>query len=137
MNPTLRVVLAVLAGVLFGGLVVAGVEAANGLIHAMPEGLDRSDPGAMRAFVAGLPALAFVLLLVGWLLGTFLGGALAVRMAGQRPALVAGIVGGVILAATVMNLVMLPHPIWVVIGAVVGIPAAAWLAGRTLPGPTA
>ena len=85
---------------------------------------------AMRAYVAALPVGALAAVVAGWWLGTFAGVWAAVVVAAQRPRLHAGIVIGVLLLATVANLVMLPHPLWMTVLGPLGILAAGWLAMR-------
>jgi hypothetical protein len=41
------------------------------------------------------------------------------------------LVGALILAASVMNFVVLPHPTWFIVATLVGVPLSAWLTGRT------
>ncbi len=44
----------------------------------------------------------------------------------------AGAIGGLVLAATVANLVMLPHPAWVAVVGPLGIVVATWLAAEVV-----
>jgi hypothetical protein len=46
--------------------------------------------------------------------------------------LAAAIVGAVVLAATVANLAMIPHPTWFAVVGVAGIVLAAFVAGRIM-----
>ncbi|MGH9371321.1 MAG: hypothetical protein ACRD15_07315, partial [Vicinamibacterales bacterium] len=69
-----------------------------------------TDPTAIRAHVAQLPLGAFLFVLGAWSLGSFLGAWLAARLAPRKQLAHGLIVGAPFLAASVANLVMLPHP---------------------------
>ena len=73
----------------------------------------RDSPARVRAAIAALPTGAFAMLLVAWSLGALAGASVAAVMARGRPRRAALIVGAVLLAATIANLVMIPHPAWV------------------------
>ncbi|MDX1380475.1 MAG: hypothetical protein R3233_05110 [Xanthomonadales bacterium] len=130
MNQAARSVLAAFTGIIVAVLIVWGVEALGHVVYAPPADLDFNDAEAMRAFIQTLPPGAFAFVLGGWLLGTLVGGWIAGLIAKRRPLLFAGIVGAVILAGAVFNLLFIPHPTWFSIAAVLGIPAMAWLASR-------
>lgn len=125
-----RAILAVVAGCVLSVLVVAGLEALGHQIYPPPAGVDLRDPAAMRTVIARMPAGAFVILVSGWILGAGLGAWLATRLSGTGKAWPGGVVGGVTLAATVINLFTIPHPVWVVVAALIGIPLAAWVGIR-------
>jgi uncharacterized protein YacL len=57
------------------------------------------------------------------LCGTFA----ACKIGTAKPIVFAGVVGGLMLIATVANLIMIPHPLWFSILGVVGVIVAAWL----------
>jgi hypothetical protein len=123
-----------IAGILVGIVIaVASVFAIEQIVHLFapaPPGFDMRDPEQVRARVSSLPATAFLLVLLGWVLGTGLGSWAAVRISrtGMRwPGLA---VGAAIVAATLYNLVTIPHPIWFAAIALIGIPIASWLGAR-------
>jgi hypothetical protein len=87
----------------------------------------------MRAYVAGLSIGPIAWVLLAWVLGTFVGGVVAIRIAPTRPVLMAGGVAGMILLGAVMNLVTIPHPIWMVLATGLFVPAAAVAAVATMP----
>jgi hypothetical protein len=71
-----------------------------------------------------------LVLLIGWVAAAAAGAFVATRLSpgrGQAPGL---IVTALLLAATIVNLRSIPHPVWVSAGAIVLIPAAGWVAAR-------
>ena len=56
----------------------------------------------------------------------------AALIAGTQPVAFAAVVGAVVLAATVANLMMLPHPTWFAFTGVAGVVVAAYIAGKAV-----
>ena len=72
-----------------------------------------------------IPAGALWFVLLAWALGSFAGGWLATLLAKHRSRMHALIVGGVLLLAGVVNMLMLPHPTWFrIVGVLLFLPAA-------------
>ena len=110
MNPRIRAALAILAGVVVGGLVIGLIEMASP--YRPPEGLDLNDRTALGNWISTLPFGAFGLLLVAYFLGSMAGGFVTnwiARPTTYRPALSTGFALFVVGA---INLVTIPHPVW-------------------------
>lgn len=130
-----RVVLGVMAGVLVAGLAILLVESLGQVFYSLPPGIDRADPEAMRRAIAALPPAAFVFVVGAWILGAAAGGWVAVRTAARAAVWPGLVVGCLVLLGVAYNVTQLPHPVWAIVIAVVGVPLAAWLgARRALPG---
>lgn len=132
MQGTIRSVLAGIVGVV---VALATVTIGEGIGHAIyppPPNLDFSNQAALREFVAGLPIGALLFVVGSWIAATIAGGAVAGAIACPRAMTLALVVGGVILAASIVNLALIPHPAWFAVVALAGIPLAAWMTGRTL-----
>lgn len=129
MNPKLRAVLGIVTGVITAAIVITLIETIGRAMHPWPEGLDFRDTEGMRAYVAGLPTSALVLVVTGWTIGAYVGGVVGASIARRPdPRLVTFSVAGVILAASLFNLFTLPHPAWMLPAAALAIPLAAVLA---------
>ena len=98
---------------LIGGVItVAVVESISSAMHPFPAEFDQTDMDQVRQFVASLPALAFVLVLLAHLLGALAAGFIFrfVARDNWRPAI--WILGGFFTFFGVMNLIVIPHPHW-------------------------
>ena len=73
--------------------------------------------------------------MIAWVVGTFSGSLVASKLGTANPLIFAGIVGGLILAATIANLIMIPHPLWFSIVSLIAIAATAWFAAKVASGP--
>lgn len=108
----LRSVVALLAGVLGGGLVVGAIEMISSLFHPLPEGLDPMDRKAMAEHARSLPVTAFAMVLVAWCGGCFSAGFLARRLAPQRSMAPAAVACLILVAMILAMLIMIPSPLW-------------------------
>ena len=123
-----RKFLAGLAGVVTSLVFIALIESASHLLYAGDEMPDTHDPKVIAAYVAAMPLGAFLSVLLAYVAGTFVGGWTACKVAGEKPRLYAGIVGGFVLLFAAANFAMIPHPDWFKASCVIAIPIAAWLA---------
>ena len=113
-------VLAGVVGVLAGGITIALVE---WLGHQWFGTAQLTAPATI-----GTPLFAAVL--VGWVLGAGVAARVATAWSGGRSAVPGLVVAGVLLAGSVATMLSFPHPVWVVAGALLLMPAAAWLGAR-------
>lgn len=121
-NALVRQVLGVIAGVIVGGLVVFVVELIGHSLFPPPAGTDLSDPEAVKRLISTLPTGALIMVLVGWLLGSFAGAWTANRIA--RTTIAGWIVAGLFVLLTAYNFTIIPHPAWMM-AAGIAIPLAA------------
>ncbi len=122
MNPNLKRVLAVFAGIVLGFFIVFAWEAIGYRLFPPPPGinLDQLTPEQM---MQALPFGAKLWVVAGWGVATLAGSLLAARISGVATS--GWIVGVFFLISTVANLFSLPHPAWM------------WIAGIALPMPIA
>jgi len=126
-----RTILGVLAGLVVAWLVMSLCEFGSLALHRPPPGLDLRDPEALALHIASAPLSAMLLVLAGWVLGAFLGGWVAARIARHRLA-AALVIGALVVLGVIANNLMIPHPLWMTItGIALPIPAA-WLAASRL-----
>ena len=123
-----RYVGAVIVGAVVAFGVVFGIEKVGHSMYPPPPGVDFSNAEALRGYIESAPSGALMWVLAAWVVATLAGGIAAGRIARSRPGVVSAMVGLVILIAAVVNLVMIPHPTWFWVSAVLAIPAAALLA---------
>lgn len=133
MPPVARSFFAVMAGMIVAVTVVSVCDLAAGTLHPVPAGFDLRDVEQMKAHMASAPASAMLVVLLGWILGPFAGGFVASRVAARSRRQYAWVIAGVLLAATISNLLSIPHPAWMVVAALVGVPAAGWFASQLAP----
>ena len=123
-----RNILGVLAGVAVAILAVMAGEFVLHVLVPLPMP-DPADAAAMEALMASAPLAAKWGLVVVYFVATALGAFTATRITVRVWS--GWVVMAVMMAATVANFVMLPHPAWLMIAALVLIGAGGWLGIRT------
>lgn len=115
-----RTILGMLVGVVVAIAVIIAVETLGHRFYPPPPGLDITNPAneaAFAAFVAGMPVAGKLIVLLAWLLGTFVGALAAAKVARHQTA-AALLVALVVIAAVISMTFKLPHPLWLVVGGV-------------------
>lgn len=131
MNPKIRVILAVIAGIVAGSIIIFIVQMASP--HQPPADLDITDKTKFAEWVNSLPMSAFLIVLLSYFLGSVAGGWVANKIAAPtyyRPALVAGF--GLFVMGLI-NLITIPHPMWFAIVSSLLYFLGAWVGGRMVP----
>jgi hypothetical protein len=125
MPPILRSILAVLAGIIVGFVVVAALEFLDTTLFPLPAGLDLHDTAAMKQAMAHAPLAALILVLVGWGISALLGSWVAARIARAPKVLHGMIVGIFLLGAAITDMLEFPHPVWFwICGLLIFLPAS-------------
>ena len=120
---------AAVLGIIAAGGIVAVVEALGHAVYPIPPDIDFEDPVQFGIYVQSLPIGAFLFVAGGWTLGTLGGGLLACFIAKEKPFVYSTIIGGFVLVATIANLIMIPHPLWFSISAVIAIAVITYVTG--------
>ncbi|NVJ65285.1 MAG: hypothetical protein HWE16_02265 [Gammaproteobacteria bacterium] len=123
-------ILAVIIGLLVGGLVIMGIESINMLRFPWPEGLTLEDKEAFNAYVQSLPISALMTVLLAHIAGALVAGFLSTKIAGVNQLTLAIICGVILLIGAIVNLVMISHPIWFMVVNVLSIIPAAILGAK-------
>jgi hypothetical protein len=126
-----RNVLAVLVGILVGGLVNMGLILAGPLVVAPPAGVDMTTAEGLQAGLALLEPRHFVFPWLAHALGTLAGAWLTARLAVSHHRHLALLVGVFFLVGGIMAATMIPAPTWFLALDLVGayLPMA-WLGAR-------
>ena len=125
-----RSILGIVAGILAAFVLVLAIETAAFPLFPQPEGMDPRSADSVREHLSEIHPGSFVMVLVAWTAAAIGGPWVARRIAGDAPAWPSLTVGLLFLALCVYNLIVVPTPIWVTIGAIVLIPVATWLGLR-------
>jgi hypothetical protein len=122
-----KIILGIVVGLVVAVAAVMGGEFLLHIIHGGPTP-DMNDAAAMQAMMAATPLSMKLAIVAIYFLAALLGGLAAARVSG-RP-WTAWVIAVVLLAATIANYLMLPHPVWMVAASVGVIALAGWLASR-------
>ncbi|HYE29470.1 MAG TPA: hypothetical protein VEA61_14720 [Allosphingosinicella sp.] len=112
-----RVIVGIVLGIVTAFVTVFAIDMIGHQIYPLPSDLNMYDPEAVGAFITTMPAGALAMVVIAWLVGAFDGGVIAVLI--SRRAWTVWPVAAAVAAAGVVNVLIIPHPVLLQIGAVV------------------
>jgi len=112
MNPILRNILAVIAGLFIGGVVNNILILISGSIIPAPNGADVSTREGLVAAMPFFEPKNFIFPFLAHALGTFAGSAATIKIASSNKTKLAFIVGAFFLLAGIIMITILPSPVW-------------------------
>jgi len=122
-------VLGLIAGLGAMALSVFLVEGLGHILWPPPEGVDLKDPEQLKAIISTIPFGAKLFVMIGWAVGALVGGLVAVRISRKR--WTAWVISAAMLGLTAITLFMIPHPVWMIAGAIAIPICAALITSRT------
>lgn len=125
-----RRILGLLAGIVVTAVLVGVVESLGHLVYPPPEGLDLTNPESLKAYMSAVPIGAMLSVLVAWAVGTMAGAGLAGVIARDKECLLGTILGALFLIGAIVNMAMIPHPLWFWIAGILVFPLAAFVGIR-------
>lgn len=131
MKNFLRALLAVIVGLVGGGLVNMGLLLLGAQVFPPPAGVNVSDPESIRASVHLFEAKHFVFPFLAHALGTLAGATLAYLVAGNHRRAYAYAIGILNLAGGIAAATMIPAPVaFIALDLIVAYLPMAWLGAR-------
>ena len=112
MNPILRNVLAVVAGIIVGGVINMGLIYLGPVIIPPPEGADMTTMEGIKAAMPQMETKHFIMPFVAHAIGTLSGAYTAARLAYSNHFRLAVGIGFFFLVGGVMAAIQLPSPLW-------------------------
>ena len=108
-------VLAVFVGIMVGGLAVWAVEMLGHYFYPPPANFDFSDKFALEAFITNAPFGSKLFIILGYALGSFVGGLITELIAQGKTLATPLITGTFLMIAGIINMTDIPHPLWMAI----------------------
>jgi hypothetical protein len=112
MNPILKNILAVIAGILIGGALNMGIIMISGSIIPPPDGADLTTMEGLKASMHLLQPKHFIMPFLAHALGTFSGALITATIAANHKMKFALGISLWFLLGGVINIFMLPSPTW-------------------------
>lgn len=131
MNPILKNIFAFVAGFILGSIVNMGIIMVSGSIIPPPDGADVTTMEGLLESMHLFEPKHFILPFLAHALGTLIGALVAAKIASTNKMKFALAIGFIFLAGGIVNVIMLPSPLWFSIVDLAGayIPMA-YLAGK-------
>lgn len=112
MHPILRNVLAIIAGVVIGGLVNGGLISISGSIIPLPAGVDPNDVNSLAENMHLFEMKHFIMPFLAHALGTLVGAFVAASIVVNNKMMFGVVIGIFFLVGGVMASMMIPAPTW-------------------------
>ena len=112
MNPIVRNILAVIVGVVVGGLVNGGIISISELVISPPEGVDVTTMEGLKAGMHLFEPKHFIMPFLAHALGTLVGAAVAGLIAASHKMKFALGIGAFFLIGGIAMVFMVPSPTW-------------------------
>jgi hypothetical protein len=120
MKVALRGIAGVLTGLIVAFVLVFALELFSAVVHPFPEGVEQTMEEMCR-HVENYPQWILAVAVAAWAVTALLSTWVAKKIGNVYSALIVGLL---LLAALVMNLSMLPYPIWFKVANLIAIPGA-------------
>jgi hypothetical protein len=131
MKVVLWNILAVVAGLVVGGVVNGGMVWLGSVLAPTPPGVDFSDPDSVRAMMEQLGFQHYLFPFLAHALGTLAGAWVTYRLARSSQVFLAMIIGVANLAGGIAAAMIIPAPLWfLVLDLGLAYVPMAWLATR-------
>lgn len=111
----LRIALGIIVGIVLGSIVFMAFQMLNGVFFPLPEGVSYTDQESMKKFVGSLPPTGFILVLVGYAVGSLASAFVARKISRHANVAAPIILGAFFTLGWVLNSMTIPHPFWVTI----------------------
>ncbi|MBT8289918.1 MAG: hypothetical protein KJO93_03725 [Muriicola sp.] len=131
MNPIVRNILAVIAGLVLGSAVNMFFISLNGRVITLPEGADVSTMEGLKESMSLFEPKHFIFPFLAHAIGTLIGAYFAAKIAATRKMMFAMIVGIGFLIGGIINVINLPAPAWFsTLDLIAAYIPMGWLGGR-------
>ena len=112
MNPLVKNILAVILGIIIGSLVNMGIIMISGSIIPPPQDADITTMEGLKSTMHLFEPKHFIFPFLAHALGTFVGAIIAATIAATHKIKFAIAIGVFFLIGGIVNVMMLPSPIW-------------------------
>ena len=112
MHPTVRNILAILAGILLGSVVNMGIINLSGSIIPPPNGADLTTVEGLTSAMHLMEPKHFLMPFLAHALGTITGAFVAAFITKKNEMRIAMVIGVVFLLGGITSVLMLPSPLW-------------------------
>jgi predicted ferric reductase len=123
-------ILSVIAGIVTGVVTVFIFDTiSQKLFPFSAEGVDFKNPEAIKEFMSHTPMGFKIAMYLGWILSAFLAAFVASKISSENWKQSSIIIGSVLMFGAILNLISIPHPVWMWSAILLYIPMA-FLGGK-------
>lgn len=108
----LRLIFATIGGIAIAVVTFSVIEYINLKIFPFPQELDIHNTDQLNQVLANAPFYYFILVVAGWMLGSYLGGFFATKISRSTTPIPAVIIASILTVLGIANAVSVTHPLW-------------------------
>ncbi len=112
MNPIVQNILAVIGGIIGGGVVNMGLLIIGSFLIPVPEGINAWDPESLANGMSKLQAYHFITPFLAHALGTLAGSFIVAKFTTTKHLVFALFIGAFFILGGIINVINLPAPLW-------------------------
>lgn len=128
----MRGVLAVIAGLLAGIIIIMFGEMFSHFLFPPSRPIDFNDKETVKNLMQHMPLIAWIMVLLSWSFGAFGGGIVATLVANEKKQRLAIIVGVILMLVGIINMLRIVSPLWFwIVGLLIFIPSA-WMGNKLI-----
>jgi predicted MFS family arabinose efflux permease len=105
-------IMAILGGLATATVAIFIMEIFMRMLYPVPQGIDLKNKEALAEMLRNMPSGAFLFLLLAYAVGSTCGGMVAAALSPDKKTRSALIMGAVLTIGAILNLTMVPHPVW-------------------------
>ena len=123
-------ILSILAALIGGTIITFLFEMIGNSIYPVPDGMDMTNPEVIKKYIQTAPTGALIWVILSWSIATFAAGFIASIIAGKSKLIHAIIVSIVLMMFGIINMLMIPHPVWFWIAGILVYVPLGYLGGK-------
>ena len=112
MKPIFKNLFTLAIGFIVSCAVISLVQYINQLMFPFPEGFDFSNKEDLARLLEVIPVPAMLMVELSYILGSLIGGFTIGTYAQSHHLFYAGVLGGILTLANILNIMSIPHPLW-------------------------
>lgn len=130
----LKSVLSIILGIVIGGVAIMAMEMLGHSLYPPPAGIDFNDPAQVAEMVANAPVAALLMVILAYVVGGIVAGFICGLLKPKTQNYQPFVVGVILTFFGLMNLLMIPHPIWFWISTLIAFVPTALLGNKLSAG---
>jgi hypothetical protein len=123
-------IFSVFVGLVTGIIIVMIGDASIHILFPNPEGINLNHKEAIESFMKSVPTSILIIMLSFWILSSFLGGYVAGKINKTEWKISAIITGSALMIVAILNMLTIPHPMWMVLLSVILYIPASYIGGK-------
>lgn len=125
----IRNIFSIIIGLVAAIVIMQLIQILGHLMYPPPIDIDVTNPEAIRAYISSSPAIVFIMVILSYAIGSFVGALTSTFIAKEKHIPHAINIGGILMGLGAINLFTIPHPTWMIVISLIVFLPCAYLGG--------